>query len=84
MASTRKTITLRLRPEHHVRFADAAAARDLTLSAWLVQAALSYEAKGARFAKHYRSADQPTCSVCGHRHAKGAPHAEIRETDPWT
>ena len=67
----RKNVLLRLRPEHYERFKAQAVARDLPLTRWLLQAALAYEAKGARFGKKREAVKQfEPCSLCGKRHDK--------------
>lgn len=65
----RKSVLLRLRPEHYARFRAKADARDLPLTRWILQAALAYEAKGARFTKKLASA----CVRCKKTHETGVP-----------
>ena len=67
----RKPVLLRLRPEHYERFKAQAMVRDLPLTRWILQAALAYEAKGARFGKKQDSVKRfEPCSLCGKRHDK--------------
>lgn len=87
----KRNVKIYLGTENLELFREMALARDLSLSAWLVQAGLSYARSAKRsFGKNAEAAFWPSgwkksvkCHVCGKFHDPKEAHAELGDYDEF-